>query len=174
MAYIQEGLYNAVCGEEATSKAAILPITKVSKDELESGLIGKYYYNIECIGTPFLSKVEDNAISFTYNDETKKPYRSPFGIEWEGYLHITQKGVYQFATKSDDGSVVYINGNLVVDNDDLHAMRHISGVVSLDEGFHHVRVKYFDGGGGAVMEFLWTPPGGSESLVPVQVLFHKK
>ena len=159
VAYIQEGLYNAVCGEEATSKAAILPITKVSKDELESGLIGKYYYNIECIGTPFLSKVEDNAISFTYNDETKKPYRSPFGIEWEGYLHITQKGVYQFATKSDDGSVVYINGNLVVDNDDLHAMRHISGVVSLDEGFHHVRVKYFDGGGrrryGIIMDAAW-------------------
>ncbi len=174
VAYIQEGLYNAVCGEEANSKAATLPITKVSKDELEQGLIGKYYYNIECIGTPFLSRVENNDISFTYNDETQKPYRSPFGIEWEGYLSIAQKGVYQFATKSDDGSVVYINGNLVVDNDDLHAMRHISGVTSLDEGFHHLRVKYFDGGGGAVMEFLWTPPGGSESLVPVQVLFHKK
>ncbi len=174
VAYIQEGLYNAVYGKKAESKAAALPITKVSKDELESGLSGKYYYNIECIGTPFLSKVEKDSISFTYNDETQKPYRSPFGIEWEGYLHIPQKGVYQFATKSDDGSVVYIDGNLVVDNDDLHAMRHISGVVSLDEGFHHVRIKYFDGGGGAVMEFLWTPPGGSEALVPVHVLFHKK
>jgi len=174
VAYIQEDLYNAVCGEEVTSKAATLPITKVSKDELEQGLIGKYYYNIECIGTPFLSRVEKDSISFTYNDETQKPYRSPFGIAWEGYLSIAQKGVYQFATKSDDGSVVYINGKLVVDNDDLHATRHISGVASLDEGFHHVRVKYFDGGGGAVMEFLWTPPGGSESLVPLQVLFHKK
>lgn len=174
VAYIQEDLYNAVCGEEATSKAASLPITKVSKDELEQGLIGKYYYNIECIGPPFLSRVEKDSISFTYNDETQKPYRSPFGIEWEGYLSIAQKGVYQFATKSDDGSVVYIDGNLVVDNDDLHAMRHITGVVSLGEGFHHVRIKYFDGGGGAIMEFLWTPPGGSESLVPVQVLFHKK
>ena len=174
VAYIQEDLYNAVCGEEATSKAASLPITKVSKDELEQGLTGKYYYNIECIGLPFLSRVEKNSISFTYNDETQKPYRSPFGIEWEGYLSIAQKGVYQFATKSDDGSVVYIDGNLVVDNDDLHAMRHITGVVSLGEGFHHVRIKYFDGGGGAIMEFLWTPPGGSESLVPVQVLFHKK
>ncbi|HHT9136268.1 MAG TPA: flippase activity-associated protein Agl23 [Candidatus Wunengus sp. YC60] len=173
-AYIQEGLYNAVYGEEATPKVTTLPITKVSKDELEEGLIGRYYYNIECIGTPFLSRVENDSISFTYNDETQKPYRSPFGIEWEGYLSIAQKGVYQFATKSDDGSIVYIDGNLVVDNDDLHAVRHISGVVSLDEGFHHVRVKYFDAGGGAVMEFLWTTPGGKETLVPAEVLFHKK
>ena len=39
VAYIQEGLYNAVYGKEAESKAAALPITKVSKDELESGFI---------------------------------------------------------------------------------------------------------------------------------------
>ena len=137
-------------------------------------MIGKYYYNTECIGTPFLSRVENDSISFAYNDETKKPYRSPFGIEWEGYLSITQTGFYQFATKSDDGSLVYINGNLVVDNDDLHATRYISGIVRLDEGFHHVRIKYFDGGGGSIMDFLWMPPGESESLVPIQVLFHKK
>ena len=92
----------------------------------------------------------------------------------EGYLSITQKGVYQFATKSDDGSVVYIDGNKVVDNGDIHALQHISGIVSLEEGFHHVRVEYFDAGGGAVMEFLWTPPEGNEILVPVEVLFHKK
>ena len=63
---------------------------------------------------------------------------------------------------------------MVVDNGDLHAMRYISGVVFLDEGFHHVRVEYFDAGGGAIMEFLWTPPGGSETLVPANVLFRKR
>lgn len=118
--------------------------------------------------------MEKDSVSFIYNDETKKPYRSPFGIEWEGYLSITQKGVYQFATRSDDGSVVYIDGNMVVDNDDIHATRYISGVIPLDEGFHPVRIKYFDGGGGAIMEFLWTPPGEKESLVPGQILFHKR
>lgn len=174
IAYIQQGLYEVEFDKEATIKTATQPITKVSKEELEQGLIAKYYYNIECIGTPFLSKIEKNSIFFTYNDETKKPYRSPFGIEWEGYLSITQKGVYQFATKSDDGSMVYINGNLVVDNDDMHAIRYISSVIPLEVGFHTIRVTYFDGGGGAIMEFLWTPPGGKESLVPGNVLFHKK
>ena len=173
-AYIQQGLYEIEFDKGATTKTITQPVAKISREELGQGLIAKYYYNIECIGTPFLSRVEKDSISFTYNDETKKPYRSPFGIEWAGYLSITEKGIYQFATKSDDGSVVYIDGNMVVDNDDIHAIRYISGVVPLDEGFHHVRIKYFDGGGGAIMEFLWTPPGGKESLVPNQVLFHKK
>ncbi len=172
--YIQQGLYESAFDKEATAKTITPPVTKISKEELEQGLVAKYYYNIECIGTPFLSRVEKETISFTYNDETKKPYRSPFGIEWEGYLCIPQKGIYQFATKSDDGSVVYINGKRVVDNDDIHAVRYISGLIPLDEGLHHVRIKYFDGGGGAIMEFLWTPPGGNESPVPAHVLFHKK
>lgn len=173
-AYLQQGLYEIEFDKEATAKTITHPVTKILKAELEQGLNAKYFYNIECIGTPFLSRVEKEPISFTYNDETKKPYRSPFGIEWEGYLSIAQKGIYQFATNSDDGSVVYIDGNMVVDNDDIHAIRYISGVIPLDEGFHHVRIKYFDGGGGAIMNFLWTPPGGKESLVPEQVLFHKK
>lgn len=173
-AYIQQGLYESGFDNEAASKPATQPVIRISKEELEHGLIAKYYYNIECIGTPFLSRVEKDSISFDYNDETKKPYRSPFGIEWEGYLSITQRGIYRFATKSDDGSVVYIDGNLIVDNDDMHAERYISCIISLDEGLHHVRIKYFDGGGAAIMEFLWTPPGGSESPVTGYVLFHKR
>ncbi|MEP9411191.1 MAG: TIGR03663 family protein [Candidatus Brocadia sp.] len=173
-AYIQQGLYESKSDKEAITKSATQPVTRISKEELEQGLIAKYYDNIECIGTPFLLRVEKGPISFAYNDETKKPYRSPFGIEWEGYLSVMQKGIYQFATKSDDGSVVYINGNLIVDNGDMHAARYISGITLLDEGYHHVRVKYFDGGGGAIMEFLWTPPGGNESPVPGNVFFHKR
>ena len=172
--YMQKGLYEGVFGKESTSKTSAQPMAKVTSDELEPALVGSFFNNVECAGKPFLTKVENGLISFTYNDETKKPYRSPFGIKWEGYLSVEKKGLYKFATKSDDGSFVYIDGNMVVDNGDLHAMRYISSVVFLDEGFHHVRVEYFDAGGGAIMEFLWSPPGGSETIVPANVLFHKK
>jgi hypothetical protein len=110
-----------------------------------------------------LSRVEKDPISFIYNDESKKPYRSPFGIEWEGYLFIPQKGVYQFATKSDDGSVVYIDEKLIVNNDDIHALKYVSAIIPLETGFHNIRIRYFDGGR-AIWNFL-TPPG-EESIVP--------
>lgn len=173
-AYIQHDLYDREFDQEAITKKPPESALNISAEELAPGLIAKYYYSIECIGDPFLSRVENDAVSFVYHDETKKPYRSPFGIEWEGYLSVKQKGAYQFATNSDDGSVVYLDGNMIVDNDDIHAARYISAVVPLEAGFHRIRIRYFDGGGGAVMEFFWRPPGEKESLVPAHVFFHKK
>lgn len=173
-AYIQHDLYDREFVQEATTKKPPESIPNISAEGLAPGLIAKYYYSIECIGDPFLSRVEKDAVSFVYHDETKKPYRSPFGIEWEGYLSVKQKGVYHFATNSDDGSVVYLDGNMIVNNDDIHATRYISAVVPLEAGFHRICIRYFDGGGGAVMEFFWRPPGEKESLVPAHVFFHKK
>lgn len=146
VAYIQQRLYEAAFQKEA--KVFAQPLATHSKEDMAEGLTVKYYDNVEGTGTPFLSRVEKDAISFVYNDETQKPYRSPFSIEWEGYLSVPQKGIYQFATKSDDGSVVYLDGSVIVDNDDVHAARYISGIMNLDAGLHHIRIKYFDSGGG--------------------------
>jgi len=171
--YIQEALYNTVFGGHASREKATtqLPVD-ISGEELVQGLEAQYYYNIECIGEPFESRIETEPISFTYNNDTQKPYRSPFSVEWEGFIHITKEGIYQFATKSDDGSHLFIDGKHVVDNGDPHALRYISGVIPLDKGYHAIRLKYFDIGGGAILELLWTPPGGKEELVPSYVFFH--
>ena len=32
---------------------------------------------------------------------------------------------------------------------------------------HRMKIKYFDGGGGAVIDLLWTPPGSVEEKIPV-------
>lgn len=177
IAYIQKSLYNDVYGGEsggtAVEDANAISFTEVVRGDLDNGLSAKYYYSIECAGEPFLSRVQEDVISFSYMDYSKKPYMSPFGILWEGYLDIKQKGLYQFATKSDDGSNLYIDGNLIVKNGGFHATLYVSGTVFLNEGVHSIKVDYFDGGGGAAMELLWTKPGGKESLLPGEVMFHR-
>ncbi len=174
-AYIQKDLYEAVYGREGEVEAEeYVPIVKVSRDELEPGLIANYFHNAECAGEPFLTKMETGQISFEYRDKSKRPYRTPFGIRWEGYLFIEEEGVYQFATKSDDGSNVYVDGYIVVDNSGLHATRHVAAAVFMDEGFHKFKVDYFEGGGAAIMNLLWTPQGGKETLIPGDRFFHKK
>ena len=69
-----------------------------------------------------------------------------------------------------------IDGEIVVANGDFHAQRHIATVLFLDKGYHHIKIDYFDGGGGAVMDFLWKKPGqtAKQLLVPVEVLFHNR
>ena len=152
----------------------IAPI-EITSQELEMGLIANYFYGTECKGKPFLTKVEPGHISFNFKKESK-PYKAPFSIEWMGYIQISKKGIYKFATRSDDGSQVYINGRIIVDNGGRHPLRYASGNVLLDKGLYRIKITYFDSGGESTMELLWTPPEDSVKgyLIPIGVLFHKK
>ena len=173
VAHIQKGLYEAAYGRETESGLATdqKRIEIPSIDELKPGLHKTWHYNIEFLGKPFLDTVENKVISFDYNSSSK-PYRSPFSIKWEGYLMIAEIGAYQIATKSDDGSIVSIDGEIVVENGGFHATQHVSGTVFLEKGLHHIKIEYFDGGGGAVMQLLWRLPGGvSEVFIPANVMF---
>lgn len=152
----------------------IAPI-QITSQELEMGLITNYFYGTECKDQPFLTKVEPGQISFNFNKESK-PYKAPFSIEWTGYIQISKKGIYQFATRSDDGSQVYINGRIIVDNGGRHPLRYVSCKIFLDKGLYHIKITYFDSGGESVMELLWSSPddNGKEHLIPSGVLFHKE
>ena len=174
--YIQKGLYDSAFSNENDLERKAESIVAVTESEVSPGLISYYYDNAGFQGAPFLSEIEKKPISFAYHDISKKPYRSPFTIEWKGYIYIGQKGSYKFATKSDDGSNIYIDGELVVDNGGFHAQRYISGIIFLTEGYHHFKIDYFDGGGGAILELMWAKPGqlDEETLIPLDVLFHKK
>lgn len=69
-----------------------------------------------------------------------------FGVVYEGKIKAPQTGTYIFQITSDDGSVLYINGQKVVDNDKVHAPKTVTGVVNLNEGqIYDIKVKYFQG-----------------------------
>ena len=46
-----------------------------------------------------------------------------FSVRWRGVVHCPTAGAYQFSTNSDDGSQLFIDGQLVVDNSGSHGMR---------------------------------------------------
>jgi len=68
-----------------------------------------------------------------------------FAIEYTGRFWIEKPGEYQFALMSDDGSRLYIDDRLVVNNDGIHAARTVAGGVELSGGVHKIRVQYFQG-----------------------------
>jgi hypothetical protein len=67
-----------------------------------------------------------------------------FGFDFNGYIQIPKTGYYRFYTFSDDGSMLYIGDSLVVDNDGSHSIRRRDGRISLEEGYHPIRVLYFE------------------------------
>ena len=71
-----------------------------------------------------------------------------FAALYEGDIEITTGGDYTFWTASDDGSKLYIDGNLVVNNDGLHGLKEVqSAVITLSPGHHTFRLEFFEKGG---------------------------
>ena len=94
-------------------------------------------------------------------------------VVFESYLEIEKGGDYNFFTNSDDGSNLYVNNELVVDNDGDHGVRERSGKVSLEEGHHLIRVEYFNGGGGYHLDVKYQGPEVPKQIVPANRLFNK-
>ncbi len=63
-----------------------------------------------------------------------------------GYICVTEPGVQTFETTSDDGSVVYINDELVVSNDNGHGNQTVEGSYDFPSaGYYPVDIRYFNG-----------------------------
>jgi len=67
-----------------------------------------------------------------------------YAVVYEGFVDIPEDGLYYFYTRSDDGSKLYIQDQLVVDNDGSHEERARGGDIALKKGLHPFRVEYFE------------------------------
>jgi hypothetical protein len=85
---------------------------------------------------------------FSVNDA---PSEDHFAYEFRTWIKIPERGVYSFYTISDDGSQVYLDGQLTVDKDWSHIMR-VNGKVALEAGFHELKILFYDDSWGQVLE----------------------
>jgi mono/diheme cytochrome c family protein len=90
-----------------------------------------------------------------------------YAIRFDGVFKAERDGNYKFTLESDDGSVMWIDGRKVVDNDGVHPMKGASGQVTLTKGVHRVSVAFFQVGGGAELIVSVQGPGLShQPLAP--------
>ena len=91
-----------------------------------------------------------------------------FAIHFEAYLNITVSGTYKFKLASDDGSKLFIDDTLVINNDGVHAIQSKTGNINLTVGQHKLVVDYFQGPRYRIaLQLFWTVPGGSETIIPM-------
>ncbi len=68
-----------------------------------------------------------------------------FAIDYKGKFYIKESNVYSFMLGSDDGSKLFIDDTLVIDNDLPHALIYKTGNRQLRKGIHTIEVQYFQG-----------------------------
>ena len=87
------------------------------------------------------------------------PQEDHFGYVFTGSILIPERGVWEFMTKSDDGSVLMIGDRRVVDNDGSHASVMATGRVALEAGLHPYTLLYFEDYEGQDLLWGWKAPG---------------
>ena len=97
-----------------------------------------------------------------------------FGIVFEGEIVIVKKGKYKFKLGSDDGSKLYINNQVVVDNDGVHSMQVKEGSILLEPGKAKIRLEYFEKGGQEELALDMTGPGINRLQLAKQIIKPKK
>ena len=120
-----------------------------------------------------------------------------FAIRFRGELAVDTPGTYTFWLLSDDGSKLYINGNLVINNDGIHGVApskgekdlsenvHVSweisrnpmevgkrGSIKLAAGTHPFEVQYFQGPRYSIaLQWFYQPPNGHRQIVPPNIIY---
>jgi beta-glucosidase len=121
------------------------------------GLLGEYFLGKERSGTPKLSRI-DATVDFRWELGAPAPDfpEDEFSARWTGKLTPPRSGYYILALRSDDGSRLYLDGKLVVDNWGDHAPTLKTSEVELQAGrSYDLRVEYYESVIGASVELLW-------------------
>jgi azurin len=82
-----------------------------------------------------------------------------FACFFNGKIECLKDGKYSFTLSSDDGSQLFINGKMIVDNDGVHGNQAKAGSVELKKGRHDIEVKYFELSGQQALSVSWSGPG---------------
>jgi hypothetical protein len=116
--------------------------------------------------TPLRTEVASVPMAYIRNREDN------YGLRFSGYLDIETFGSYTFYTNSEDGSKLYIDDQLVVNNDGIrNSPRERSGSKNLVPGKAKIVVDYFNATGDHFLEVSYSGPGITKQVIPVTKLF---
>lgn len=82
-----------------------------------------------------------------------------YAIRFDGAFKAEEDGNYRFTLNSDDGSNLWVDGKLVVNDDGIHPTKAAGGSIVLNKGPHRITVGFFQAGGGAELSVTVQGPG---------------
>jgi beta-glucosidase len=136
----------------------VVPVTALRGPANQApGLYAEYFDNAEFKGTPKFAR-QDTTVDFRYDLDGPTPDmpKDEFSIRWTGSLTAPETGKYLLAIESDDGSRVYIDDQLVIDNWGGHPPVLKANEVAFQAGVpRRIRIDYYESIIGASVSLKW-------------------
>jgi hypothetical protein len=153
---------------------ALLPVavwTVLSPPEFREGAwAGAYYDNPDFEGTP--QRRRDGDIHFQW-DDTAPMSDMPddgFTARWDTCMTLDETHDMRFRLVSNDGSRLWVDGELLVDNWGRHGERARGGRKDLEPGVHHLRVEFLEVSGPASLSLVVSLQGERPQSLPTRLL----
>lgn len=89
---------------------------------------------------------------------------------FKGYFKAEEDGLYQFSTKSDDGSLLYLHNKLVVNNGGNHAAILKDGMIALKKGWHPISIYFHEASGGNELTVWYKSPTQAQKKLEGSVI----
>ncbi len=110
-------------------------------------------------------------VTATFNINSRKRDKN-FAFIFKGFIEIPEDGKYTFFLASNDGSVLFIDGYEIVNNDGPHGMTEKSNTSALLKGKHKIQLKYFQMQGSSGLKLSWDSNKFEKEEIPEYVLSH--
>jgi hypothetical protein len=98
------------------------------------------------------------------------------GMRLTGLIWLEKAGLYRWQALSNDGVRVYLSGQMIIDDPDVHKNRlsNIAEVEIQTAGWYPLWVEYFQRKGSAALSLRWQPPGADAwTAIPAKVYAHQ-
>lgn len=129
-----------------TDEAGKKPGIKVTAYRLEK-ILGDGQRPDDVKNGPRLGQTTDPGLALELPGSITRGLKNNFAVEWEGWLRAEKEAFYNFSLTSDDGSWLWIDGNLIVDNGGTHNALTVSDTARLAPGMHRIHARYFQAEG---------------------------
>lgn len=137
------------------------------------GLWGSYFDNRHLSGTPVTNRVEAQ-VDFDWGPGAPAGVANAdeFGARWTGELQAQYTEPYTLSVETDDGTRVWLNEQLIIDDWVDRPAPEVSATVNLTAGQKYLlRVEYYENHLLAGVRLKWSSPSTPKQIVPQSQLY---
>jgi hypothetical protein len=134
------------------------------------GARADYFAGTTPAGTPALSRI-DSTINVNLTGTTSPGTGVPgdgWSAAWTADLEIAVTDTYQFSVNCQDGTRLWIDGQLIIDKwiTPTVTSEYFAVPMLLERGIHSLRLEFFDSGGDAVEQLSWSSASIAKQIIP--------
>jgi hexosaminidase len=153
-------VYKLNFNEQQLSQSKSIP-------NLKKGLTAKLYKG----SFEFTTNIKGTPDSVFVIDGIKVPasINAPtFALQFSGYIDVPETGIYTFYLMCNDGGILKIGDQKIIDNDGPHPDKTVGGQAGLQKGLHPLALDFSEYGGGYSLELKYSFKGSEPKAVPAE------